>query len=196
MVFRRIILNKKDRQQAVKFISLVVVVVLFYGCLSKNRYIDMKPNNPAVMVEFNNCAKIAWQASNPIPIDQLEDEPVEVYGKVSVCNSKYTPVTRLLFISEEGDTVANIITNKKGEFRDTLNTDVFKGRVDADAGLYYACLPIASMGVHYRSFEMDIRLMASPLVDVDYLPLTLKEQREIERNYRQKEKERRKKEKR
>jgi hypothetical protein len=123
------------------------------GCATKKNLDDFAE------IDRNNCSSFNQQGKG---YTESEVAPL-IHGKVRLCyNGEIVPYARVFFLKNGRDTVASLITDKKGEFSKQISSDGFWGKVIIEKFGSNLTIDEVRIDAYFKDYYLDIKLPRQP----------------------------------
>jgi len=111
-------------------------------------------------IDRNNCISFNQQGKG---YTESEVAPL-IHGKVRLCyNNEIVSDARVFFLQNGKDTIASLMTDKKGEFLNKISSDGFWGKIIIERFGSNLSIDDVRIDANFKDYYLDIKLPRQPV---------------------------------
>ncbi|OOG19663.1 hypothetical protein BWD42_07055 [Sphingobacterium sp. CZ-UAM] len=150
MILEKIkVLHKKEFAWGAKLLLFLTLI----SCSTQKNLDDFAEIDRYNCSSFNQRGK-GYTESEVAPL---------IHGKVRLCyNNETVPHAKVFFIKNNKDTIASLITDKKGEFFQKISSDGFFGKVIIERFGSNLTIDEVRIDANFKDYYLDIKLPRQP----------------------------------
>ncbi|MDM1295787.1 hypothetical protein HX021_15975 [Sphingobacterium sp. N143] len=143
------VLHKKGFAWVAKLLLFLTVI----GCSTQKNLDNFAEIDRYNCSSFNQHGK-GYTESEVTPL---------IHGKIRLCyNNETVPYARVFFLENGKDTIASLVTDKKGEFSQKISSDGFLGKVIIERFGSNLTIDEVRIDANFKDYYLEIKLPRQP----------------------------------